>query len=53
MITKDVIIQAIRNTKGGKIPGPEEISLEVLRLIEEDSIVIVVDLFDRIYVKQV
>lgn len=39
-ITKNEVMQAKKNVKTGKSPGPEEIPSELLQLIEEDIMVV-------------
>ena len=48
-ITKDEVIYALKRMRNGKSPGPDELPVELLKLIEERSINTLVDLFNNIY----
>lgn len=48
-IIKEEVIYAIRNSKGDKAMGPDEIPIELIKLIDEDVLDVVIDLFNSIY----
>lgn len=48
-ITKEEVIHAIKITKDGKAAGPDELPSEILKLIEEENIHSLTDLFNTIY----
>lgn len=48
-ILKEEVLHAIQQTKSGKASGPDEIPIELLKLIDSDSIDIIVDLFNAVY----
>lgn len=50
-ILKEEVIYVIKHTKAGKVSGPDESPIELLKLIDDDSIDIVVDFFSDIYPK--
>lgn len=50
-ITKAEIKYAIKTIKTGKAPGPDELPSEILKLVEDESMDTLVDLFNLIYKK--
>ena len=48
-IIKDEIVRALKEIKTGKAAGPDGIYPEILKLINTDNIVILVELFNNIY----
>ncbi|CAG9841161.1 unnamed protein product [Diabrotica balteata] len=48
-ILREEVIYAIKNTKEGKATGPDEVPIELLKLIDEDVIDVMVELFNLIY----
>lgn len=48
-ITKEEVIHAIRNIKNGRSSGPDELPAEMLKLIEDQHLHILVNLFNTIY----
>lgn len=48
-ILRQEVIYAIKNTKNGKAVGPDEVPIELIRLIDEDCIDVLVELFNEIY----
>ncbi|XP_013140606.1 PREDICTED: uncharacterized protein LOC106104958 [Papilio polytes] len=48
-IMPEEIIRALSKAKRGKSPGPDNINIEVLKLIEEDNIEVLVNFMNSIY----
>lgn len=48
-ILKSEVVHAIRLMKNGKAPGPDEMFSETLKLLNEESLDVVVSLFNNIY----
>ncbi|XP_072389544.1 uncharacterized protein [Diabrotica undecimpunctata] len=48
-ITKSEVRSGISRLKSNKAPGPDEIYAEVLKLIEDNQLDIITELFNRIY----
>lgn len=48
-ITKTEVIYAIKNCKKGKAAGPDEVTADLIKLIDEDNVNILVDLFNTIH----
>lgn len=48
-ITKEEIVYALKTAKEGKSPGPDELPIELLKIIETEYIDILVKLFNQIY----
>lgn len=49
-ITKYQVVGAIKQTKIQKVIGPDQIPIEIIKLIEEQRIGIVVYLYNTIYI---
>lgn len=43
------VIYAIKSNKKGKAPGPDGITSDIMKLIDENNIIIYVDLFNAIH----
>lgn len=48
-IDKDKMLYALKKLKTGKAWGPEQLPSEILKLIEEDRIYVLLELFNAIY----
>lgn len=48
-ILKEEVLKAIKNSKNGRSPGPDELHVELLKLLEEENLDILVQLFNKIY----
>ena len=48
-ITNEEVIFALKNTKNGKAPGTDEMPVELLKLLKENNIPILTDLFNTIH----
>lgn len=48
-IIKSEVIKAIRQSKTGKAPGPDDIHIEIIKLLNDDSIDVLIKLFNDIY----
>lgn len=48
-ITKEEVLYAIKLSKNNKAPGPDQIPIEILKLIKEEQIAILVDLYNSVY----
>ncbi|VEN57771.1 unnamed protein product [Callosobruchus maculatus] len=48
-ILKEEVIKAIKNSKAGKAPGPDQIHIEIIKLLEEEHIDTLVHLFNKVY----
>ena len=48
-ILKQEVVKAIKNSKIGKSPGPDQIHIEIIKLLEEENIDTLVRLFNKIY----
>lgn len=48
-ILKQEVLKAIKNSKSGRSPGPDQIHIEIIKLLEEEHIDMLVRLFNEIY----
>uniref|UniRef100_A0A8D8SK11 Craniofacial development protein 2 n=1 Tax=Cacopsylla melanoneura TaxID=428564 RepID=A0A8D8SK11_9HEMI len=48
-IMKEEVIKALKNSKPRKAAGPDEVPSELLKLLEDDGVNLLVDLFNTIY----
>ena len=48
-ITNEEVIFALKNTKNGKAPGTDEMPVKLLKLLKENNIPILTDLFNIIH----
>ncbi|XP_072400639.1 uncharacterized protein [Diabrotica undecimpunctata] len=48
-ISKEEVMQAVKSSKNSKALGPDELPEDILKLIDEDRIHLLVDLFNKIY----
>lgn len=48
-ILKQEVLRAIKNSKSGKSPGPDQLHIEMIKLLEEEHIDRLVQLFNEIY----
>ncbi|CAG9839912.1 unnamed protein product [Diabrotica balteata] len=48
-ISKEEVMQAVKSLKNSKAPGPDELPVDILKLIDEDRVHLLVDLFNKIY----
>ncbi|XP_029174698.1 uncharacterized protein LOC114943274 [Nylanderia fulva] len=49
VILKSELLHAITSARSGKAAGPDEIPMELIKLIDEDNIATILGLFNRIY----
>lgn len=48
-ITKEEVMYAVKTAKNKKAPGPDETPTEIIKLIAEDQIGVLVDLYNTVY----